>query len=285
MHIVRVPLATALFLLPSHALLATGDVLQTDIDLWTEFQIEMSSQEQSDADDAALYESSELFPGGASSSSAGVIDGAREDRVGDLLTVTSGGETVTFRDVRLDQWFAPYVREIAQQGIVSGYRDVQGNALGLFGPADSVTIEQMAKVLLGASGMLAECDGQSEVINPLAADAWSKEYIACAEQHSWTVYADGTVDITRPATRAEVVVTVLQSFGVEAGEVTDAPFTDVAVTAQFTPSIAQAKNDGIVTGYSDIDGNPTGLFGPEDPVNRAEFAKIVTLAMQIYLSR
>ena len=285
MRIARLSIAAASLLVPSHALMATGDSLQSDIELWSDFQTEMSAEEQADSDDAAIYDSSELFPGGGSSSSTGVIDGTRDERTGDLLTVTSGGETVTFKDIRLDQWFAPYVREIAKQGIVSGYRDAQGNALGLFGPADSVTVEQMAKVLMGASSTFSSCGGTGALLNTTAAGTWSEPYILCGEERGWTVYADGTVDIARPATRSEVVVTVLQSFGIEAGEVTAAPFTDVALTAQFTQSIAKAKEDGIIAGYSDASGNPTGQFGPDDPVNRAEFAKIVTLALQIYGQR
>ncbi|MBU1911611.1 S-layer homology domain-containing protein, partial [Patescibacteria group bacterium] len=40
--------------------------------------------------------------------------------------------------------------------------------------------------------------------------------------------------------------------------------------------------DGLVSGFADEDGNLTGLFGPSDPVTRAEIAKIVGMGMRIY---
>jgi hypothetical protein len=54
---------------------------------------------------------------------------------------------------------------------------------------------------------------------------------------------------------------------------------------QMAASIEQARADGIVSGYNDDDGNPTGFFGPDDAVTRAEFAKMVVLAIQVYGDR
>jgi hypothetical protein len=90
------------------------------------------------------------------------------------------------------------------------------------------------------------------------------------------------VDVHRNATRAEVISTVIQAFKVSELPATGTGFTDVTLSTQFASSIEQAFRDGVVSGYSDQDGNPTGLFGPAEPVNRAEFAKIVTIAMQVY---
>ena len=47
-------------------------------------------------------------------------------------------------------------------------------------------------------------------------------------------------------------------------------------------AIETAANDGIVSGYADAEGNATGLFKPLDFVNRAEVAKMITLALQVY---
>ncbi|MBE7018127.1 MAG: S-layer homology domain-containing protein [Ruminococcaceae bacterium] len=34
-------------------------------------------------------------------------------------------------------------------------------------------------------------------------------------------------------------------------------------------------SDNIITGYGDVDGNPTGEFGPDDPLTRAQFLKMI----------
>ncbi len=275
--------AVSLLLVPSQAFLATGSNLTSDVDTWKYFQEMQQKEEAIDAADVQREMSSDMFPldGASSSSSAGAIDQTRNERTSDFLSVTAGGETIVFSDVRRDAWFAPYVREIAELNIVSGYRDAAGNPLGKFGPGDNVTVEQMAKVVLGASGTLHSCT-ETDVINPLAKGTWSEEYIKCAEHLGWTLYADGSVDPRRNATRAEVVSTVLQAYKISPKQITEASFTDVPVTMQFAASIEQAKADGIVSGYNDVNGNPNGLFGPDDPVTRAEFAKIAVLAIQVY---
>ena len=53
----------------------------------------------------------------------------------------------------------------------------------------------------------------------------------------------------------------------------------LATLALRAPKAARA---GVVSGDADAQGNPTGLFRPVDPVNRAEVAKIVAQAVQIY---
>lgn len=198
-----------------------------------------------------------------------------------FVTFVEGGNAVMLRDVPLDAWFAPYVREIAVRGIVTGYRDAANRPLGLFGPGDNVTIEQLSKIVLLMVGQdMNACPKESR--NETAAGRWSLPYIACAEQNGWTVYADGTVDVGRNATRAEVVMTVLQAGKVNISERTGNAFTDVTLSTQFGAAIEQAKRDGIVSGYTDAEGNGTGIFGPLDPVKRAEIAKIITKALQQY---
>ncbi len=279
-HFYRAAVIASL-LVPSHAFLATGESLVTDVDAWQSFQEEQMQQEQMDSADQQRESSAELFPAEESSSSAGTIDQNRSERTSDYLSVTVGGETIVFSDVRRDTWFAPYVREIAELNIVSGYRDAAGNPLGKFGPEDNVTIEQLAKVVLGASGKLHTCSGTG-VLNILAKGTWSEEYISCAENFGWTLYADGSVVVSRNATRVEVVTTLLQAYKIAPQPVIDAVFTDVPLTMQNASSIYQAKADGIISGYNKADGTPTGLFGPDDFVTRAEFAKMITLAMQVY---
>lgn len=240
----------------------------------------LSEQDRQDAS-ASFDESVELFPE-VDTESDGTIGDQRDERTADFLTIRIGRTDVVLRDVPVKEWFAPYVRDLAELQLVSGYRDAQGLPTGLYGPADPVTLEQMAKVAVLAGGIDA---GACRVppLNLSASGAWSASYVGCAEQRGWAVYSDPSADLRLPATREQVVMTILQAFdkdmNVDAATLT---FTDVEKTGVYAPAIAKAAADGVVSGYTDANGNLTGQFGPTNNVTRAEFAKIVSIAMQLY---
>ena len=197
-----------------------------------------------------------------------------------FVSVTIDGIPVTFNDVPSDSWFGPYVRSSAEADIVSGYRDENGRLRGLFGPGDNVTLEQLAKMAVQAAGIsYIECAGVPK--NETVSD-WSINYISCAEMLDWVVYSDGSVNLQRPATRSEVVVTIVQAFRIDFTRGSGDVFTDVTASTEFSGPIEMSAAAGVVEGYKDENGELTGLFGPSDPVNRAEVAKIITLAKQIY---
>ena len=142
----------------------------------------------------------------------------------------------------------------------------------------------MTKVLVYALGV-SPVDCPSQTGNLSASGTWSAQFVSCAEQRHWSLFTDGTVDVHRPATRSEVIVTLMQAFNISPVAASGSIFTDVQPSMTFGGYIARAKQDGIVSGYTDENGDPTGLFGPDDNVTRAAFAKIVTGAMQVYKIR
>lgn len=247
-------------------------------------QTEQGYEEQSqDAlmEDARWQGKQDLFPEELSTDDRTSLERLRDERTGAYLSVDVGGSTLLFRDVPRQAWFAPYVRSIAQLRIVSGYALPDGSPAGLFGPGDSVTIEQLAKIIIHASGRdPSACP--LPPINLTASGSWSASYVSCAEQAGWAIYGDGSVDVHRPALRSEVIVSLLEAFDVAIGERTGEEFTDVSPSTEFAGFIEQAKRDGIVTGYTDAAGVPTGMFGPQDPVSRAELSKMIVLGMQLY---
>ena len=241
------------------------------------------TEDEQDREDASgsFYQSAELFPP-VETATGSAIDEQRDDRTADFLTIRVGAKEVVLRDVPLKEWFAPYVRYIAELQLVSGYRDAQGVPTGEFGPADPVTLEQVAKVAVLAAGIDATaCPLPPQ--NLSASGAWSASYVSCAEARGWAVYSDAATDLRRPATREEVVMTILQAFKKEFdADTATIPFTDVEKTSMFAPAIAKAAGDGIVSGYTDSQGRLTGLFGPTNNVTRAEFSKIVSISLQLY---
>jgi len=265
-------------LLPSASVHANSefDYLMGDIQKFEE-DVQAHTEAESAAKKENLYQlSDDFFP----------IDEKRNEggrEFEPFVNVRIDGVPVDLTDVPSDTWFAPYVRDVASLGIVSGYRGADGRPLGLFGPDDSVTIEQLAKMAIEATGhILSDCY-DSQLRNESAKGSWSEQYILCAEHLGWAVYSDGSVvDASRPATRSEVVITVLQSFDVLFGRALGTIFTDVTTSTEFSGAIERAAADNVVSGYANSQGSPTGEFGPRDPVNRAAMAKILSLALQIY---
>lgn len=276
--------ATTIFLLslllPSLTCAASLDAVLRDADSLQDAMEQWQSEQQAQASDAAREAGDEVFPKvpgeGSSSATGTVLD---EDPV--FLTARVDGVPVIFKDVPKESWFAPYVRAVTGDGIVSGYRDDDGTLRGLFGPADALTIGQLAKI----AAQLAKVDPATctpTLKNETAKGTWAVAFVRCAEQKGWAVYADGSADIARNATRAEVIATLLQAFGVKIAQRTGGVFKDVDSSVEFAAAVEMAAKAGVVSGDSDRNGNPTGAFRPRDPINRAEVAKIVTLAVQVY---
>lgn len=182
-----------------------------------------------------------------------------------------------FTDVSDNVWYAPYVGSLAEWGIVSGYRDAAGRTTGRFGPGDPVTVAEVLK-------MAAESAQIDESACPVpamaeAAGHWAAAYVGCAEERGARVLASGyDVSLNRPATRAEVLAVMHDLFGDEVPSVY-AAFDDVA-GHRFEADVAYASLLKIVSGDTDLAGNPTGAFRPDDPVNRAEAAKILVLRIK-----
>lgn len=197
------------------------------------------------------------------------------------VTVKVDGTTIALTDVQLSAWYGPYVRDMAEANIITGYKNDAGALTGMFGPADGITIAQLAKIaILASGGDVTQCPKES--INELAHGTWAETYIGCAELLRWSVFTDTSRDPNTPANRAEVTVTFMEAFERPYVPVSGAIFTDVSSTYIFRAPIETAYRDGIVTGYKDEKGNPTNLFGPTNAINRAEVAKIASLARQIY---
>lgn len=77
-------------------------------------------------------------------------------------------------------------------------------------------------------------------------------------------------------TRAELTKIALNSFEFDLPEnVTQKPFSDVALDAWYVAFVAKGKDEGIIGGYAD------GTFRPNQPVNRAEALKILIEAAGI----
>ena len=270
-------LMTVVLAVPVHAL-TPDEELRREIDTFVPVLAQDKADIAAEGAEAGIEASAEFFP-----SDGTEVPGEREDPNATTVVVRINDIPYALKDVPLTAWFAPYVRDMAERGIVSGYKDAQGIPTGVFGPERNVTLAELAKMAVAAAQIeTSSCPAEPK--NPTAKGLWSAPYVACAEQKNFAVFGDGTADTKRAATRAEVVITVLQAFGASVDELTEADnlFKDVTPSTLFAGAIKTAVLDGVVNGYADAGGKPTGFFGPDKFINRAEVSKILSIAVQVY---
>lgn len=207
----------------------------------------------------------------------------QREMAANYVTVIADGRPIALTDVPQTAWFATYVFDAAKGGMIGGYKDENGEYTGKFGPENQVTVAELAKMAHRLGGVQ-EKEIEEPSVNPnVPESAWFAEYMASAEHRGWVIYADATIDPIRPATRAEVLVTLLQALDVPVHWPTGEVFTDVNWrTTPFAGVIETAAADGVVAGRTDDEGRPTGIFEPDAPVNRAEMATILVHAKEAY---
>ncbi|MFA5829424.1 MAG: S-layer homology domain-containing protein, partial [Candidatus Gracilibacteria bacterium] len=117
--------------------------------------------------------------------------------------------TPSFKDEDKAAWYYPYVETAAAHGVVSGYKDISGTLTGNFGPGDSVTREQAAKILVNAFSLAAftPVNASFPDVNPTM---WSYSFIETARH--WSVLKgnpDGTFKPFNNINRAELAQMVV----------------------------------------------------------------------------
>lgn len=192
-----------------------------------------------------------------------------------FVSVITDGDRVAFQDIPQDSWFAPFVFTAAKFGIMAGYKDRNGQPTGLFKPEQPVTVAELAAIIHRVIGR-SPPSPSPQPRNAGARRTWFAPFFASAELQGWLAYGDPAADPLRPATRGEVVVTLLHALDIPLRWPKGELFSDVPIGTSFAAAIETAAKEQIVGGHTDAGNEPTGTFGPEDPVNRAEMAKIIS---------
>ncbi len=188
-----------------------------------------------------------------------------------LSLCTVQAQSSSFSDVPLQHWAYQDIETFVQLEIIGGRGD------GTFAPADSVTREEFAKMLL-----LTFRGVQSRPPVPTFADVpperWSYGYIESAKDYL-TGYSSPLNDAllfspTTVATREDVAVALVRMMGLS-GEHAYNPyyasyrFSDGnTISRELVPYVSLALERNLLQGFED------GTFRPQAPVTRAE---VVTL--------
>ena len=187
-----------------------------------------------------------------------------------------------FRDVDDQDWFNPFVASLAEWGIVSGFKDTDGRPTGEYKPGNHVTIAEILKMAMEASE--ADEDNCHTVpLHPQADGHWAQSYVACAEAMNMRMLDPRfPADLNRPAKRAEVLTIVHDAFADNVLPLYS-NFED-AQGHRFEADVAFANLYGIVSGDTNAAGVETGTFRPDDPINRAETAKVIYERLKLEVS-
>jgi hypothetical protein len=181
-----------------------------------------------------------------------------------------------FHDVPAAAWFGKYVSFIVSRGIASGYKDAKGKLTGKYGPANNVTFGEMVKMALGAGNHdVSHVTGSP--MNLSARGDWSQAYVKLAENLQFSVITR-SLKVTEPASRGAVVLTLLQSLGIPVTGGSN-PFTDLSSSNTYAKALETALRLGWISGDTDASGKILHTVRPNDPINRAEVAKIFAKAL------
>ncbi|MFA6509515.1 MAG: LamG-like jellyroll fold domain-containing protein [Candidatus Peribacteraceae bacterium] len=194
------------------------------------------------------------------------------------LFVLVDASPVLFKDVLLDAWYSPYVSYVIGEKIAEGYRDAEGKPKGEFGVENPVTYAEVLKMALEAAAVSLE--GAPPPRNLSAKNLWASAYVGKAEQMQLTVFVP-TLDVNAPATRGAVVQTILETLKMHTDIKLPSPYTDVPEGSPFAKAIITATAYGLVQGDTAPDGTVLNRFRPNDPIKRAEVAKIIALVQEL----
>ncbi|MBI5411806.1 S-layer homology domain-containing protein [Candidatus Peregrinibacteria bacterium] len=187
-------------------------------------------------------------------------------------TVKSAPDTATpFDDLR-KHWAQSYVEKLYKAEVVNG------KAARQFDPNGLITRAELVKIALKAFGYPIDVAQTRTSFRDVRSDDWFAPYVYLASKEGIVSGMNGYFKPNQPVTRAAALKILLKAASVNlgAGLVT---FKDVPRDAWYMPYVAYAKKNFIVSGYDD------DTFHPENPITRAEAAKMVVKTQELKVKK
>ena len=192
------------------------------------------------------------------------------------IHVMIDGRDVIFTDVPQSAWFATYVQQAAEAGIVNGYKDSRGQLTGKYGPENNITFAEALKIAVESAGY---DEGAYGSVVQSGTNHWSSAYVSVAKSEDFAILGT-SYRLDSPATRAQVASMFASAFGlpIEETQVSGTYFTDVQLSTQYAAAIEALAKGEIVSGDTDTKGNLLHTFRPAQRINRAEVVKFAVNA-------
>jgi hypothetical protein len=159
-------------------------------------------------------------------------------------------------DIEKDSWYEPYVKDLEEKGIVSGFPD------GSFRPYENLNADQFIKMTVMALGF-----------NPgNGTDYWASTYINYAKQIGLLQNIE-IKNYKKPLPRGKIACIMSEAldFLNEKTEIEACGLYDLYgyTPAKYVPAVLKTYNAGIITGYRD------NTFRYEKYINRAEACAVI----------
>lgn len=175
---------------------------------------------------------------------------------------------VTFPDVSSDYWAAPFIAELAEREVITGFPD------GSFSPDQPVSRAGYASILAGAFDQPSESQTATNY-GDISADFWAQDAIAEASASGFLKgYPDNQFRPDTNLTRAEAIVALANGLDLQPPENPDDILNRYSDADQIPDyargAIAAATQAGLISNYPDLN-----QFEPSQPATRADIAAMV----------
>ena len=155
-------------------------------------------------------------------------------------------KTMAFSDVKAEDWFYTYVKDMYEEGIIAGMTDTS------FAPKGTLTWGQALKLITLAVGESEQAGGAH----------WASGYMSLAKSKGWL---SKDVDLNAGITRKEFCQVAAKAKGLTQ-QPSYNPFTDTA-----SKEVMALYNAGVINGMTE------SSFAPDALLTRAQIAKIIAL--------
>ncbi len=181
----------------------------------------------------------------------------------------------------IGHWAEDYIKTVVSLGIASGLSE------NVFQPDWAITRAELTKMVLVAAGEDISTVSSTSFTDVEPSD-WYAPYVEAAKDIGVVEgYEDGTFRPNDSINRVEALKILIEGgldidilVDEESGllatfELEENPFTDLTLSDWFAKYVLYAYVNDIVAGYGD------GTFGPANGMTRAEFSKVLTLALEL----
>jgi len=190
-------------------------------------------------------------------------------------------DVIPFRDTDDEEWFFNFVDQMESEACISGFKDEAGNELGEFRPGSEVLFGESMKFVL-------QCILNEDPEDISEGDFWARGYALVLQEDFSDLLSTDLLDrvenalvddseYTSQVTRGELIQLIVDVLDLDVESASEAPFSDVALSHINVNAINHALSLGVISGDEEA-----GTFRPDEVPNRAEVAKIITLAKQLF---
>jgi hypothetical protein len=190
-------------------------------------------------------------------------------------------DVIPFRDTDDEEWFFNFVDQMDSEACISGFKDEAGNELGEFRPSNEVLFGESMKFVL-------QCVLDKDPEEIAEGDFWARGYALTLQNDFSDLLSEDLLsrvenalvddaEYTSEVTRGELIQLIVDVLGLDVSDASEAPFSDVTLDHSNVNAINYALSVGVISGDE-----ATGKFRPDEVPNRAEVAKIIILAKQLF---